>query len=129
MLARVMLALFLFISSAPTFGADPEGQYLFDLLKQQHYLAVWKAMLKGETVPAWVKNYASTFDGPSNPSTAVPLVTRSIRSAMFAKRITAAAMSSPCCSRPSERKPGASSLPARIGSGSGIPTQRSKRRS
>jgi hypothetical protein len=73
MIARVALALFLLIGSAPAFGANPEGQYLFDLLKQQHYLTAWKAMLKGETVPAWVKNYASTFDGPSNPSTAVPI--------------------------------------------------------
>ena len=66
MIARI-LALVLLLGSAAACGAE-EGPYLFDLLKQQTYLAAWKAMLAGETVPAWVGKYATTFDGPSSPS-------------------------------------------------------------
>jgi hypothetical protein len=70
--ARILLALLL-VGSAPTFAAAQEGPYLFDLLKQPSYLSAWKAMLKGETVPAWVANYAKTFDGPSTPAKDVPV--------------------------------------------------------
>jgi hypothetical protein len=72
MLARMMLVVLLLSGSAPAFAAD-EGPYLFDLLKQPSYLAAWKAMLKGESVPSWVASYAKTFDGPSTPSQYVPV--------------------------------------------------------
>jgi hypothetical protein len=67
MLARLLLAAVLLLAAAPVRAAD-DGPYLFDLLKQQSYLAAWNGMLEGASVPAWVKNYAKSFDGPSNPS-------------------------------------------------------------
>jgi hypothetical protein len=72
MLARTLLVVLL-IGSAPSLAAAQEGPYLFDLLKQPSYLAAWKAMLKGATVPAWVASYAKTFDGPSSPAKDVPV--------------------------------------------------------
>ncbi len=69
MLKRLVLAVL--ILAAPAAYADDDGPYLFDLLKQPAYLAAWKAMLKGEQVPAWVANYTKTFDGPSSPSKTV----------------------------------------------------------
>ena len=75
MLRRTLLVLALVLaSSASALAAgEPEGPYLFDLLKQQTYLSAWKAMLKGETVPPWVASYAKTFDGPSSPAKDVPV--------------------------------------------------------
>jgi hypothetical protein len=74
MMPRLLLVLLLLLASTPSFAAgEPEGPYLFDLLKQQSYLAAWKAMLKGETVPPWVAGYAKTFDGPSAPAKYVPV--------------------------------------------------------
>lgn len=72
MLSRMLLTLLL-VGSAPSLAVAQEGPYLFDLLKQPSYLAAWKAMLKGETVPGWVANYAKTFDGPSTPTKNVPV--------------------------------------------------------
>ncbi len=69
MLKRLVLAVL--ILAAPAAYAADDGPYLFDLLKQPAYLAAWKAMLKGEQVPAWVANYTKTFDGPSSPSKTV----------------------------------------------------------
>ncbi len=68
-LRRLVLAVLLL--AAPAAYAADDGPYLFDLLKQPAYLASWKAMLKGEQVPAWVASYAKTFDGPSSPSKTV----------------------------------------------------------
>ncbi|HZP09520.1 Ivy family c-type lysozyme inhibitor [Methyloceanibacter sp.] len=68
-LRRLVLAVLLL--AAPAAYAGDDGPYLFDLLKQPAYLASWKAMLKGEQVPAWVASYAKTFDGPSSPSKTV----------------------------------------------------------
>ncbi len=68
-LRRLVLAVLLL--AAPAAYAGDDGPYLFDLLKQPAYLAAWKAMLKGEQVPAWVASYTKTFDGPSSPSKTV----------------------------------------------------------
>jgi Inhibitor of vertebrate lysozyme (Ivy) len=65
-LARLLLVVLL-LGSASAFAEDKP--YLFDLLGDEHYLYAWNGMLAGETVPAWVKSYAKTFDGPSTPST------------------------------------------------------------
>lgn len=70
MIARRFLVLALLFCAAPAFAAE-DGPYLFDLLKKPAYLAAWNGMLKGETVPGWVKNYSRTFDGPSSPSKTV----------------------------------------------------------
>jgi hypothetical protein len=73
-LIRPLLVIALLLCGAPAHAADaPAGPYLFDLLKQKPYLAAWNAMLAGAGVPAWVKNYAKTFDGPSSPSKGVPI--------------------------------------------------------
>ncbi len=72
MIVRALILAFLLIGAAPAaHAADPDGPYLFDLLKKPAYLAAWKAMLAGEQVPAWVSQYAKTFDGPSTPSITV----------------------------------------------------------
>ena len=70
-LRRLVLAVLIF--AAPAAYALDKDPYLFDMLKEPAYLAAWKAMLKGEQVPAWVASYAKTFDGPSNPSKTVNL--------------------------------------------------------
>ena len=71
---RPLLVITLLLCGAPAHAADePSGPYLFDLLKQKPYLVAWNAMLAGASVPAWVKNYAKTFDGPSSPSKDVPI--------------------------------------------------------
>ena len=46
---RLVLAVLLL--AAPVAHAVDDGPYLFDLLKQPAYLAAWKAMLAGESVP------------------------------------------------------------------------------
>ena len=74
MLIRPLLVIALLLCVVPAHAADaPSGPYLFDLLKQKPYLAAWNAMLAGAGVPAWVKKYQKTFDGPSSPSKDVPL--------------------------------------------------------
>jgi hypothetical protein len=74
MLIRPLLVIALLLCVVPAHAADaPAGPYLFDLLKQKPYLAAWNAMLAGAGVPAWVKNYQKTFDGPSSPSKDVPI--------------------------------------------------------
>ena len=73
MLIRPLLVIALLLCGAPAHAADaPAGPYLFDLLKQKPYLAA-ERMLAGAGVPAWVKNYAQAFDGPSRPSKGVPI--------------------------------------------------------
>jgi hypothetical protein len=52
---------------------NTSGPYLFDLLKRDAYLSAWKKMLAGETVPAWVSKYATSFDGPTAPGKQVPV--------------------------------------------------------
>jgi hypothetical protein len=69
-LRRLVLAVLLLVAAPVAYGLD-QDPYLFDMLKEPAYLAAWKAMLKGEQVPAWVANYAKTFDGPSSPSKTV----------------------------------------------------------
>jgi hypothetical protein len=59
--------------AAPVANAIDKDPYLFDMLKEPSYLAAWNAMLSGERVPAWVANYAKSFDGPSNPSKTVTI--------------------------------------------------------
>jgi hypothetical protein len=66
MLARLLIALFL-CGASPTVAQD-DGPYLFDLMKQSHYLMAWKGMLVGETVPPWVKSFTKTLNGTSAPS-------------------------------------------------------------
>jgi hypothetical protein len=71
---RPLLVIALLLCGASVRAADaPSGPYLFDLLKQKPYLAAWNGMLAGASVPAWVKSYTKTFDGPSGPSKSVPL--------------------------------------------------------
>jgi Inhibitor of vertebrate lysozyme (Ivy) len=71
---RPLLVIALLLCGASVRAADaPSGPYLFDLLKQKPYLAAWNGMLAGASVPAWVKSYTKTFDGPSSPSKSVPL--------------------------------------------------------
>jgi hypothetical protein len=69
MLARLLIALLLFGSSAAL--AQDSRPYLFDLMKQPHYLMAWKGMLVGETVPPWVKTVTKTFNGTSAPATTI----------------------------------------------------------
>lgn len=66
MLKRWLLSLILLLGGL--WPALAEAPYLFDLLKQPSYLAAWKGMLSGESVPKWVSSYARTFDGPSSPA-------------------------------------------------------------
>jgi len=72
MLARLVTVILL-LAAAPTQAQAQDTPYLFDLLEQSAYLKAWNGMLKGETVPPWVKSYAKTFDGPATPSTEVPV--------------------------------------------------------
>lgn len=67
MLKRLLLALVL-LGSVPAYAEDATKPYLPDLLKQASYLNAWNGMLASESVPAWVKNYAKTFNGPATPS-------------------------------------------------------------
>jgi hypothetical protein len=70
-MATILRTLFLtLLLLAPGFAAE-DGPYLFDLLKQPPYLAAWNGMLKGASLPGWVKSYAKSFDGPSAPSKTV----------------------------------------------------------
>jgi len=69
MLARLLIALFL-LGAGPALAKD-DGPYLFDLMKQPHYLMAWKGMLVGETVPPWVKTFTTSLNGTSAPSTTV----------------------------------------------------------
>ena len=50
-----------------------EGPYLFDLLKQQQYLASWNAMLSHERVDPWLSRYAKSKDGPASPAQSITL--------------------------------------------------------
>src|SRR5262245_38201083 len=43
----------------------------FRPLEEASYLAAWKGMLAGESVPGWASHYAKTFDGPATPSKSV----------------------------------------------------------
>jgi hypothetical protein len=69
MLARLLIALLL-LGASPAVAQD-NGPYLFDLMKQPHYLMAWKGMLVGETVPPWVKTFTKTFNGTSAPATTI----------------------------------------------------------
>jgi hypothetical protein len=70
----LVVSLLLLFTSAPAFAVEkPAGPYLFDLMKQPAYRAAWTAMLAGETVPAWVEDYAKTLDGPATPSIDIPV--------------------------------------------------------
>ena len=94
MLIRPLLVISLLLCVVPAHAADaPASPYLFDLLKQKPYLAAWNAMLAGAGVPAWVKNYQKTFDGPSSRSKDLRFKVRSIRSAGCARRMIAATIS------------------------------------
>jgi len=72
MLARLLLVL-LFMAPVAAYAADDEKPYLYDLLGDHDHLTAWNGMLAGETVPAWVKNYAKDFNGPATPSKDVPV--------------------------------------------------------
>jgi hypothetical protein len=45
---------------------------LFELMKLPNYLAAYKAMVGGVTVPDWVNGFATTLDGP--PMSSVDLL-------------------------------------------------------
>ena len=72
MLARLLLVL-LFMAPVAAYAADDEKPNLYDLLGDHDHLTAWNGMLAGETVPAWVKNYAKDFNGPATPSKDVPV--------------------------------------------------------
>jgi hypothetical protein len=67
MLKRLLLALVL-LGSVPAYAEDATSPYLPDLLKKPPFLNAWNGMLASESVPAWVKNYAKSFNGPATPS-------------------------------------------------------------
>jgi inhibitor of lysozyme (Ivy) len=73
MIARILLPVLLLLSAAPTFSAAQEGPYLYDLLSDASYLSAWNGMLAGEDVPDWVSGYATDFNGPTSPSSEVPV--------------------------------------------------------
>ena len=60
-----MLALFVLCSLPALAAQGGEGPYLFDVLKKPTYLAAWKGILAGESVPDWVSHYAKIFDAPA----------------------------------------------------------------
>ena len=61
-----MLALFA-LCGLPALAAQAgEGPYL-----SPTYLAAWKGILAGESVPDWVSHYAKIFDAPATPSKSV----------------------------------------------------------
>src|SRR6516165_5483177 len=68
---RLMLALFVLCSLPALAAQGGEGPYLFDVLKKPTYLAAWKGILAGESVPDWVSHYAKIFDAPATPSKSV----------------------------------------------------------
>jgi hypothetical protein len=71
MLARLFLAVFI-AGAAPALAQnDPNAPYLFDLMKQPTYLAAWKGMVAGETVPPWVTTFGKTLNGTGTPVTQV----------------------------------------------------------
>jgi hypothetical protein len=73
MLARLFLAVFI-AGAAPALAQnDPNAPYLFDLMKQPAYLAAWKGMVAGETVPPWVVTFEKTLNGTATPSKQVPV--------------------------------------------------------
>ncbi len=94
MLARVLLALML-VSAVPAFAADEstgsstpageskepsapqaqetKGPVMGKLLQLPKYIYAWQGMMAGETPPQWVKDYATSLDGPPVPSIPVPL--------------------------------------------------------
>ena len=66
-----MLALFV-LCGLPALAAQAgEGPYLFDVLKKPTYLAAWKGILAGESVPDWVSHFAKIFDAPATLSKSV----------------------------------------------------------
>jgi hypothetical protein len=73
MIARILLTALLLVGSAPSIAAAQQGPYLYDLLGDDPYLAAWNEMLAGEDVPDWVAGYASDFNGPTSPSSEVPI--------------------------------------------------------
>ena len=66
-----MLALFVLCSLPALAAQRGEGPYLFDVLKKPTYLAAWKGILAGESVPDWVSHFAKIFDAPATPSKSV----------------------------------------------------------
>ena len=67
----LMLALFVLCSLPALTAQGGEGPYRFDVLKKPTYLAAWKGILAGESVPDWVSHYAKIFDAPATPSKSV----------------------------------------------------------
>jgi Inhibitor of vertebrate lysozyme (Ivy) len=101
------LALILVMSCGMALAQEnTSGPYLFDLLKQEAYLSAWKKMLAGETVPAWVAKYATSFNGPTAPAEQVPVGSDTYTLAWSARRMIAGTISFMCCSRQMARKPG-----------------------
>lgn len=73
MLARILLALF-FLGPVPAMAQDPDGPYLPDLMKAEPaYLAAWKAMVAGETLPTWVDKFTKTQGAVAAPVTSIPV--------------------------------------------------------
>lgn len=72
MRARVLLACLMLLMTSPawTQGA-PQGPYLPDLMKQPAYRAAWKAMVAGESLPAWVNTFTKTQNAVATPVTTV----------------------------------------------------------
>lgn len=50
------------------------GEYLSDLLKKPAYRESWNRLIQGQgNAERWLREYASTFDGPTTPSATLVL--------------------------------------------------------
>jgi hypothetical protein len=65
--------LVLLLACAPCLGARAEDQDLSEALKKPAYKAAWNAMLKGQTVPAWLTKFTKNGDGVTIPSVLVEI--------------------------------------------------------
>ena len=78
MLSRTLTALFL-LAASPALAQGTEapeaqmGPLLGEMMKLPKYIYAWQGMMSGETPPQWVKDYATTLDGPPVPTIPAPL--------------------------------------------------------
>ena len=56
-------------SEAPAVSRGAAGENLFQLLKKPAYRESWNRLIQGQgNAERWLRDYASTFDGPTTPS-------------------------------------------------------------
>lgn len=76
---RLLLAFVLLISGVFALSAEEtttaatKGPPMGELLQLPKYIYAWQGMMAGETPPEWIKEYATTLDGPPTPTIPVPL--------------------------------------------------------